>query len=339
MKKIVYIGNNLAKKTNYFSAMEMLASGLKKNNFQVTLSSDKKNKILRILEMCFIVFKNRKTSDVVLIDTFSTVNFYYALTISQLCRLLGLKYIPILHGGNLPYRLKKNPNLSKLLFKNSYTNVSPSKYLKSEFERYGFKIEYIPNAISIDEYKFKFRKFYRPKLLWVRAFDKTYNPKMAIEVVKDLIHEYKNIVLCMVGPFKDPTIDDVKRLIEDYNLQDNIKITGVLPKVKWHQLSIDYDIFINTTTIDNMPVSVIEAMALGLPVISTRVGGIPYLIDDGVDGFLVENNNAKELANQIRNLINNPEIGQRAALNARKKVENYDTLNTMTEWTKLLNSI
>ncbi|MDV7187459.1 glycosyltransferase family 4 protein [Lutibacter sp. TH_r2] len=339
MKKIVYIGNNLAKKTNYFSAMEMLALGLKKNNFQIILSSDKENKILRILEMCFVVYKNRKTSHVILIDTFSTINFYYALIISQLCRLLGLKYIPILHGGNLPYRLKKNSFLSKLLFNNSYINVSPSNYLKSEFESHGFKIKYIPNAISIDNYNFRLRKLYRPKLLWVRAFDKTYNPIMAIEVVKDLTHEFKNIDLCMVGPFKDTTIDDVKRLIEDYNLQDNIKITGVLPKEKWHQLSIDYDIFINTTTIDNMPVSVIEAMALGLPVISTNVGGIPYLINNKVDGLLVENNNVKEMTNQIRNLMNNPEKGQKITLNARKKVENYDTISTMKEWIKLLNSI
>ena len=55
-----------------------------------------------------------------------------------------------------------------------------------------------------------------------------------------------------------------------------ITITGILRKAEWIELSKDYDVFINTTNVDNMPVSVIEAMALGMPIVSTNVGGIPF---------------------------------------------------------------
>ena len=67
-----------------------------------------------------------------------------------------------------------------------------------------------------------------------------------------------------------------------------MNFTGKLSKQEWRDLSKDYNVFINTTNFDNTPVSVIEAMALGIPVVSTNVGGLPFLITDKVDGVLVE---------------------------------------------------
>ncbi len=105
--------------------------------------------------MVFTLVKNRNRLDFVLIDTYSTQNFYYALIISQLCRLFKLKYIPILHGGDLPNRLKKNPKYCNYIFKHSFINVSPSLYLKEIFNDHGFaNIKYIPNSIEIKNYPY-----------------------------------------------------------------------------------------------------------------------------------------------------------------------------------------
>ena len=60
-----------------------------------------------------------------------------------------------------------------------------------------------------------------------------------------------------------------------------------MKKSSWINLSKDCDIFINTTNYDNMPISVIEAMALGLPIVSTNAGGLKYFHDDGEDALLV----------------------------------------------------
>ena len=127
-----------------------------------------------------------------------------------------MKYILILRGGNLEYRLKNYTFLSRLLFSNSYLNIAPSLFMKQIFNNYGFKTKYIPNNIEISNYRFRDRiGFDSPKLLWVRSsFHEIYNPLMAIRVLKNVLEKYENAQLCMVGPEKDKTIHDCKKLSE-----------------------------------------------------------------------------------------------------------------------------
>lgn len=333
-KTILYIGNNLAKKTNYATSMDVLSRLLGIEGFTIYKSSSKSNTFFRLLEMCYDLVRYRSIVDYVLIDTFSTANFYYALLTSQLCRFFSLKYLPILHGGNLPYRLKQNPRLSFLIFKNSYQNIAPSGYLKYEFEKEGFKTILIPNVIPIANYTFKERKKIAPKLLYVRAFAKIYNPTMAIEVLKELKKTYPKAILCMIGPDKDGTLDDVLQLINTYKLQDSVEITGVLSKEEWHEKSEDYDIFINTTNVDNTPISIIEAMALGLPIVSTNVGGLPYLIENNRDGILVDKNNSSVMTNKIIEIVDKNSIS--LAKKARIKAEFFDWSSVRNQWLNIL---
>ena len=93
---------------------------------------------------------------------------------------------------------------------------------------------------------------------------------------------------------------------------------------------------LNTTNFDNMPVSVIEAMALGLPIVSTNVGGMPYLVRDGVDGILLPPNDEKAMARAIQDLLADPESAGKMAENARKKVEGFDWREVAEQWRELL---
>lgn len=334
MKKILYIGNNLP--TSNPTTLVQLSTALRTVGFEVTIYSTKKNKLVRLLDMFFGVYKHRNV-DYLLIDTYSTLNFYYALIVSQLARLLRIKYIPILHGGNLPERIQNNAKYSKLIFENAYLNVSPSKYLLKEFKKRNFNTIFIPNSIDIDAYKFKERVCVQPKLLWVRAFDKIYNPLMAIEVLSLLKEKYPMAKLCMVGPDKDDSLTNkAQDLAAQKGILDSVEFTGLLSKEAWIDRSKEFDIFINTTTVDNIPVSVIEAMALGLPVVSTNVGGLPYLITDSVHGILVENNDAVVMAEKIMELLNNEEKVKEITRNARKMVEEFDTAFVKQQWINLL---
>ena len=272
-----------------------------------------------------------------MIDTYSTQNFYYALSISQLCRILNVSYIPILHGGNLTSRLNSHPKWCRLIFKNATCNVSPSLFLKEAFETAGFEnIMHIPNTIKIEEYPFDNRNYDEPKLLWVRSFSKIYNPELAVKVFRNIKDLYPNASLCMVGPDADGSQKAVEALAQDLNL--NVTFTGKLEKIQWIKLARDYNIFINTTNLDNTPLSVIEAMALGVPVVSTNVGGMPYLITHNGDGLLVQPNHADDMSSAVVSIFRNSEKRDHIIENARKKVEKFNWIHIKSLWHKALNA-
>ena len=240
-----------------------------------------------------------------------------------------------MNGGNLPNRLNNNPIFCKLVFKHAYKMVSPSLYLKEAFELKGYNnVIYIPNTIELKNYQFKDRQFKQAKLLWVRSFSKIYNPLLAIKVLKELQDQDIPSSLCMVGPDSDGSLQDVKTMVKQ--LQLDVKFTGKLTKEEWGTLSEDYNIFINTTNFDNMPVSVIEAMALGLVVVSTNVGGMPFLIQNKVEGLLVEPNNEHEFVNVITKILNNQHLANQMRLKARQKVESFDWDTVKHLWFKTL---
>ncbi|QTE23059.1 glycosyltransferase family 4 protein [Polaribacter cellanae] len=333
-KNILYIGNNLGKQSKYKTTLETLSFLLREEKFSLKLSSDKKNKIVRLFDMIFTIFKNRRNTDYILIDTFSTTSFYFAFIVSQLSRFYRIKYLPILHGGNLPYRLDKSQRISKLLFNNSDKNIAPSNYLKSEFEKRGFKVVYIPNTIEIEKYTFTYRNFLKPNLLWVRSFKELYNPTLAIEVLLLLKSEFPLAKLCMVGPEIDDSFEQTKKMVSKYNLESSVKFTGTLPSKEWHKASESYDIFINTTNFDNTPISVMEAMALGLVIVSTNAGGMPYLITNNKNGILVEKGNSKQMAREIIKIIKSNKII--LATKAREEVENFGWNNVKNKWLSIL---
>ena len=158
-------------------------------------------------------------------------------------------------------------------------------------------------SIDIKNYNFKHRLKCKPKLLWVRSFHNVYNPEMAIYVLLDLLKKYPESKLCMIGPEKDGSLKNCKIIVEKYNITEKVKFAGFLPKDQWIDLSSKYDIFINTTDFDNQPVSVIEAMALGFPVVTTNVGGLQYLHDDGVDALMVKKNDIEGMSHAIERII------------------------------------
>lgn len=334
MKNLLYIGNALSNKGKSSTLIETLSEQLK-DEYAIKIASNKSNKVLRLIDMLRLVLVNSSKADYVLIDTYSTINFYYALIISQLCRLFNLKYINILHGGNLEKRLELNPKLSRLIFKNSYKLVAPSYFLKSKFEIYGYnEVMHIPNSIEIDSYKFKNRNIKNLKLLWVRSFSSIYNPEQAILVLKSLLEKNYNAELTMVGPEVDGTLKKVKILAREMNL--DVNFTGKLSKPEWIELSKNFNVFINTTNFDNTPVSVIEAMALGLPVVSTNVGGMPYLISNTHDGLLVNPRDVEAMVNAILKIKNEDKLRSKIVTNARFKVENFAWTKVKVKWRELL---
>src|SRR5690606_21241130 len=180
----------------------------------------------------------------------------------------------------------------------------------------------IPNTIEIAKYPFKQSDYKAVNLLWVRSFSKIYNPLLAVKVLKTLQDEGIKASLSMVGPEGDGALHETRNMAKV--LQVEVTFIGKLSKKEWIHLSEDYYIFINTTNFDNMPVSVMEAMALGLPIISTNVGGMPFLIENGHDGILVNPNDSEEFVKAITWMLSHPDEVKIMTVNARTKIEQFD---------------
>ena len=252
--------------------------------------------------------------------------------VSQLCRFFKLKYIPILHGGNLPHRLDKNPLVSNWIFTNSYKNVAPSGYLLEAFQKRNFpNLVFIPNTVDIVDYPFlNVLDVAVPKLLWVRSFAALYNPKMAVDVLKKVQEDFPGAELCMVGPDKDGSLEETRKYALAQTV--NATFTGRLTKKEWIELSQKYNVFINTTNFDNTPVSVIEAMCLGLPVVTTNVGGIPFLLERKETALLVEADAGIEMSNAIIDLMHNAILRNRLVQNGRNYAADFDWEMVKEKW-------
>jgi glycosyltransferase involved in cell wall biosynthesis len=118
--------------------------------------------------------------------------------------------------------------------------------------------------------------------------------------------------------------DEMKKLVahaQKLGILDNIVFTGYYPDRKLPRLYQAADVFAFSTFYENLPFAVLEALSTGLPVVTTSVGGIPEMIDDGKNGFLVEPFNSRELSDRILYYLEHPGAASEMSFMARKVIE------------------
>lgn len=335
---IILIGNFLSKHGLNPTAIEDLYCLLEKR-YQVKKASDKKNKLLRLLEMVKVVTYNRKICKIIIVDVFSTTAFLFFCQIVFLARLFKIPYVPVMRGGDLPKLLRNKHFLIKLLLTKAHRVICPSKYLHNFYDGL-IEVKVIPNYIDIQKYGFILRKRIKPNILWVRSIHAIYNPMMALKVLQLIREKYINARLCFVGPIKDKKImNKLQSFIHSNNLIQNVEFSGHLSKKDWINLSLDYDIFINTTNIDNTPITLLESMALGLPIVSTDVGGVGNLLENEKTGFLVEKNNSQAMYSKIDLLLSDDIVFEKIVKNARQKVLEFDRRVIAEKWYKVIDEL
>lgn len=337
-RKIIYVDNFLTGHGHTPTTGTTLVNLFKQEGYRVISTSHQQNKLLRLADMLATIVLNSRNS-VVLIATYSTSAFQFAWACARLCRFLHIPYIPCLHGGNLPDRIKASPKKAAQVFAHSYMNVAVSGYLQKSMADNGWKSLVIANNIALDAYPFKPRSRCAPRLLWVRSFHNIYNPSLAIRVLAALLKTYPDATLTMVGPDKDGSLEKCKALAIELGVEKQVTFTGLLSRDEWVKLAAGCDIFINTTNFDNLPVSVVEAMALGLVTISTDVGGLPYLIEDRKNGLLVPPGDEVAFLEALQLVLTDEKLSEKLSVEARAKAEEFDWKNIKVRWNNLFRAI
>jgi glycosyltransferase involved in cell wall biosynthesis len=313
-----------------------LANRLMQGGGKVITTSHMRSRPVRLVDMLFTTFERRRDYDVAHITVFSGLAFFYAECVAKLLSFLGKPYTLSLHGGNLPDFASRHPARIARLFSQASLVVCPSGYLYEKLKPLKPDMHLIPNAVDVSKYPLNLHNPVGVRLLWLRAFHRIYNPMMAPLVLARLLETMPQAQLTMVGPDKgDGSYEATKRAATGLGVLDRIKFAGPVPKGSVAQVLSEHDIFLNTTNVDNTPVSVIEAMACGLPIVSTNVGGISYLLEHGKTALLVQPGNAEEMAGAVKRIFSQPELARRLAENGRRLAESFDWQVVLPQWESL----
>ena len=206
--------------------------------------------------------------------------------------------------------------------------------------RYRSRLELLPNAIDLHAYPFRLRRNPTPRLVWLRSFHRLYNPVLAVRVLERLSRTFADIRLTMIGNDKgDGSLAEARRLAARHGLAGQIDFPGQCSKTDVPGVLSRGDIFLNTTNVDNVPVSVIEALACGLCVVSTNAGGIPYLLQHGHDALLVNPGDDREMADAVRRILTDSILAAGLSVNARLKARQFDWSVLLPEWERLFRSL
>jgi len=333
---ILMIGNYLSSPRHNRNVWHELADRLEATGWSILRTSSREAQLPRLLDMLGTILKKKDRYDLVQIDVFSGRAFMYA----ELCTwLLGLLQKPVvltLHGGGLPEFASHNVIRVRRLLQSTEYVTTPSPYLKNNLGIYRSDIRIIPNPVEPSVSIYRHRNKLEPKLVWVRAFHKTYNPVMAVIVLCELSKDFPEVKLTMIGPDKgDGSLERLLQAAKDCNVEDNLLVIPAIPHAEVPTYLDQNDIFINTSNYDTAPRSIIEAMANGLCIVSTNVGGIPWLIKDSTQALLVPPNSPQEMVEAVKRLLTEPELASQISRNAHNASKKYTWARVLPLWESL----
>jgi len=339
-RSILIISNLFSLGQQYGSVCRELAGRLTQAEWDIMTTSSLKNRFLRPIDMLLSVWRLRRRYTIAQIDVFSGSAFLWAEMSGWFLKRLRKPFILILHGGNLPTFASEHTQRIQMLLSNATVVVTPSNYLLEHMKAYRKTIALIPNPVEIKLYSFRLRVKPAPRILYLRALHHIYNPALAVYALEQLISVFPNAHLTIVGPDKgDGTAAELTQLITTLNLSNHVSLVGSVPKSQVPALMEAADIFINPTNVDNTPVSIIEAMAAGLCIVSTNVGGIPYLLSNNDNALLVRPRDPEAMADAIKRILTEPALAERLSRNARAKAEQFDWSVILPQWETLLANV
>lgn len=340
-QRLMFIGTMTGGKNGIYKSMgQIIAELFRQDGYSVLITSSQANKIFRLMDALAEIILNTSRLDIVIIQVYSGLNFILVDLASWIAKIYKLPVILHVHGGMIPQHARKYPSWTTRVFNRAQQIVVPSNYLANELQQHGFQSVLIPNVIELQQYAFRCRVKPDPLIVWLRAFHQLYNPVLAPCTLALLTENFPGAKLIMVGPDKgDGSFELTQKVSKDLGIQSRIDFPGAVPKEKVPEALQTGDIFLNTTNIDNTPVSVLEAMACGLCVVSTNVGGLPYLLEDGVDALLVPPDDPQAMANAVHRVLTEPGLAEKLSTNARRKVEGFDWSAILPQWERLFTEL
>lgn len=249
-----------------------------------------------------------------------------------IARAYGKPSILNYHSGEAQDHLRRAGKMTKDLMHLATCIVVPSEYLRAIFADFGFASRVIPNHVDTSHIRFRERRATVPRILVSRMLEPLYNIECALRAFAIVVRQLPGAELVILGDGSQRQY--LQQLCRELGLQ-NVAFAG---RVERKDIVTHYDaaeIFLNTSSIDNMPVSIIEAFAAGLPVVTTDAGGIPYMVTDRENGHLVAVDDHVAVAQRVLELADKPAEMQRLSMVGKQEVAKYIWEAVGPEWKQL----
>ena len=204
-----------------------------------------------------------------------------------IARVRGVHVIVNYRGGNADSFFAKAPSHVLKLLAGASLRVTPSTYLLRVFRKHGLDAEVIPNIIDLARFRPAGLREPgdAPHLIVTRNLEKIYDIPTAIRAFQRIRESCPQARMTIAG--SGPELHNLRALVSQLGLDEHIVFAGTIDNAEMASLYARADCMLNPSTVDNMPVSILEAFASGVPVVSTNAGGIPDMVEDGVSGLLV----------------------------------------------------
>lgn len=299
--------------------VEIMQKKLREENHTADIFSTKGSFFWR-LGLFHRLRKVARDYDVLHIHCCSGWGFLPAVVGVTVGRKMKKRVVLTYHGGGGETFFDKHPKLVHHYLTRTNTNIVLSGFLAKIFDKHQLPYTIIPNIIELDDTLFRQRNVLKPHFICTRAHEPLYNIPCILRAFQKTLTELPESTLTLVGDGSQHGA--LMQMAEDMGVK-NVTFTGRVDNSEIYRYLNESDILLSSPTIDNMPVSLLEAMNAGLLVISSRVGGVPYMIKNGNNGLLFESNNHDELAKKMLWAIENQAVAMTIIQQAHRAVKQY----------------
>ena len=235
--------------------------------------------------------------------------------------------------GSDVYRASKlfKITIGKFVLKKSDVIIALTEDMKKEIEKIcDREVFVIPNGIDLRNFEKLSKENIRKKLeianeeeiiIFVGTLRSVKGVKYLIKAMEIIIQKNIDTRLMLVGDGEDR--ESLEKLVKELDLEKYVSFVGIVPNKKVPEYMVASDIFVLPSLSESFGIVNLEAMASGLPIVATKVGGLAEIIKDGENGFLVEPKNSKEIAEKVLLLLEDEEMRERISRNNKESVKKY----------------
>jgi glycosyltransferase involved in cell wall biosynthesis len=287
------------------------------------------NRLLRVpfvrtvvTQLCYwpLLVRELRRAHVVHVFSASYASFLLApLPAIVVARLLGRPVIVNYRSGEAPDHLRRSW-IARTALRRADLNVVPSRFLREVFSSFNIPTQIVANTVDLARFAYRERRPIAARLVSTRNFEPLYNVACTLRAFALVQARYPEASLTVVGSGSEDAM--LKALAAELHLRNVAFVGAVTPsEIAGHYA--DADIYVQTPSIDNMPGSVVEAFACGLPVVATNVGGVPAILTDGVHGLLAPDNDPAAIAARVIDVLEHQDDARQRAAAARQTCEAY----------------